>query len=414
LLNEKGAHRLDQSLCRKAASVRNKGGEMLGLSDRQETVAVIFGGRSSEHEVSLRSAAFVLKSIPSSMRVIPVGITYDGRWLSLEGSFTARDFKGVVAEDLAVMLEGGAPLSMGGSRPVETLFVPAPFAVANALPESTVRLINLEAGVFFPALHGPNGEDGRLQGLFDLAEVAYVGPDHTASANGMDKSVAKRLAERAGLPLLKWQEVSQAQFNDAPQEVLNRLIAAIPLPVFVKPNALGSAVGVSRAKTREELEQAIADALRFDERVLVEEEAHGTEVECAFLGTPLHPRISQPGEIAPEDFYSYEEKYSAESKASLFVPARLDSAAAQQVRALSIEVVRALQLEGMARIDFWWRASSRQFYFNEVNTLPGMTSISMFPKLWELEGLDGPTWIAEALVLAKERLRRRSARRIKF
>jgi D-alanine-D-alanine ligase len=383
---------------------------MLGAYKREETVAVLFGGRSSEHEISLRSAALVLRSIPEPFQVIPVGIDRSGRWLSLEGCAPSRHFASVDAEDLAVFLAGGKPLNMGGTRGVETVFLPQPFDSLSRLPESTVRLINLEAGLFFPVLHGTNGEDGRLQGLFDLAEVAYVGPDHTSSALGMDKSVAKRLAEHAGVPTIPWQEVNQAEFREQPDDVLARVIEKLKFPVFVKPNALGSAVGVSRATDRASLLTSLERALAFDERALVEESANGTEVECAFLGTPWRPRVSQPGEIAPKDFYSYEEKYGADSPAELYVPARLDSHQAQQLRGMALQVARALNIEGMSRIDFWWRAQSGELFFNEVNTLPGMTSISMFPKLWELEGVHPTRWIAEALAAGQARLKVRLAR----
>jgi D-alanine-D-alanine ligase len=385
---------------------------MLALTKRQETVAILFGGRSSEHEISLRSAAFVLRSVPKEWRIIPVGITHAGKWLSFEGSYTSEDFKDVEAEDLAVMLAEGAPLSMGGRRAVESLLVPAPFDVASSLPETSLRILNLEAGVYFPVLHGTNGEDGRLQAVCDLAEVAYVGPDQVTSAIGMDKSVTKRLAEHAGVPTLQWREVSMASFFERRDEVLDGLERDIGFPAFIKPNALGSAVGVSRARNREELIAALEKALSYDERALVEVEAHGTEVECAYLGTPEHSRISQPGEIAPEDFYSYDEKYSSNSPAALFVPARLDAAACQRVRTAALQVARALHIEGLCRIDFWWRSQSGEFFFNEVNTLPGMTSISMFPKLWDHEGLAAKTWIAQVLDLALVRLRRRLELRI--
>lgn len=385
---------------------------MLGIEKRHETVAVLFGGRSSEHEISLRSAAFVLRNIPLRWRIIPVGITLQGRWLSLEGTFTSAHFQNVEPEDLAVFLRGGGALALGGHKPVESLLVGAPYDVVTAMPETTLRLLNLEAGLFFPVLHGQNGEDGRLQGLFDLAEVAYAGPDLITSAMGMDKSVAKRLAEHAGIPTLKWREVSLVAFREQREDVLTRIEQDIGLPAFVKPNALGSAVGVGRAKNRAELADALELAFRFDERALVEVEARGTEVECAYLGSPEHPRISQPGEIAPKDFYSYEEKYSADSQAELFVPARLDAKVSQDIRQAAVQVARALHIEGLARIDFWWRAATREFFFNEVNTLPGMTSISMFPKLWDLDGVTGAAWLDKTLNLASERQRRRLELRI--
>ncbi len=386
---------------------------MLGVTKRQETVAVLFGGRSSEHDISLRSAAFVLRSIPPRWRIIPVGITQAGRWLSLEGSHTSEDFRAVEPEDLAVMLDGGAPLALGGLRAVESLLVPAPYDVVTSMPETTLRLLNLEAGLFFPVLHGQNGEDGRMQALFDLAEVAYAGPDQAASAMGMDKSVAKRLAEHAGVPTLPWREVSFETFHERRDEILESLQSAIPFPVFVKPNALGSAVGVQRATNRQELIAALENALSFDERALVEPEARGTEVECAYWGTPEHPHLSGLGEIAPKDFYSYDEKYAADSPAELFVPARVNDEATQKIRNAAEKVVKALNIEGLARIDFWWRAATSEFFFNEVNTLPGMTSISMYPKLWDAAGQPAAAWLEHCLALAAQRQARRQELRIR-
>ncbi len=381
---------------------------MLGAHSREETVAVVFGGRSSEHEISLRSAAFVLKNIPAPYRVIPVGIDRMGAWKSLEGSVLSSDLKNVEAEDLAVFLEGGKPLNMGGERAVDSIFLPAPIEALSRLPESAVRILNLESGLFFPVLHGPNGEDGRIQSLFDLAEVAYVGPDHTTSALGMDKSATRRLAEAAGLPTLRWKEVEQNAFIEQKKETLEELCGALTFPVFVKPNALGSAVGVSRAQTATELEAALENAFRYDERALVEEAANGTEVECAYMGALGAARVSQPGEIAPEDFYTYDEKYASDSPAKLFVPARLNTQQSQELRSQCLKVARALHIEGLCRIDFWWREKTGEAFFNEVNTLPGMTSISMFPKLWEHEGLTAERWIAESLQWGLTRKARRA------
>lgn len=380
---------------------------MLGASRREETVAVLFGGRSSEHEISLRSAATVLKNMPPQYHVIPVGIDRAGLWWSLEGSLTAEELRGVQAEDLKRFLEGGKPMIPGGGSGVETVFLPIPHPALLGMSESSQRVINLEAGNYLPVLHGPNGEDGRIQALCDLAEVAYIGPDHTTSAVGMDKSMTRRLVEHAGLPTLKWLEIAEEAWCEDPEGVLRRVEENIGFPAFVKPNALGSAVGVSRALDRESLQTAFATAFRFDERALVEEPAEATEVECAYLGNPHRPRVSIPGEIAPQDFYSYDEKYGDESGAQLFVPARLSEMQTQHVRALACRVAQALNIEGLSRIDFWWRATTEEFFFNEVNTLPGFTSISMFPKLWEQEGLSIERWLTEALETARRRQQRR-------
>jgi D-alanine-D-alanine ligase len=371
-------------------------------------VAVLFGGRSSEHEISLRSAVFILRQIPAPWRIIPVGITRLGQTLSLEGTFTSDAFSNTTPNDLEIFLKRGSAPGLPFASVVECLLMPYRREILETIPDSTLRILNLEAEVFFPVLHGPNGEDGRLQGVFEMAEAAYVGCDLRASAIGIDKHLQKRLAKEAGVAIAKYQAVSAEEWGERSQVVIRRVEERIGFPCFVKPNAMGSAVGCGRAKDAQELSRLIEDALRYDSMALVEEPMSGTEVECAFLGTPVHPRISVPGEIAPTDFYSYDAKYGSESDTALFVPARLTPERTQELKLASATVATALGLQGLCRIDFWNCAKTGRFVFNEVNTLPGLTSISMFPKLWEHEGLAAPSWIAEllerALLSRNERL----------
>lgn len=390
---------------------------MLLAHDREKTVAVLFGGRSSEHEISLRSAVYVLKNIPSPWRIIPVAIDREGAALSLEGTFSSEDFSTVTPDDLACLVRRETPRGLPASNVVECLILPCRSEVIENMPESPLRILNLEASVFFPVLHGPNGEDGRMQGLFELAEVAYVGCDLRASAVGIDKHLQKRLAKEAGVAVASYEAICLEEWREQKDSVVARVKRTLGFPCFVKPNSLGSAVGCGRAKSEEELSALLESALTFDDVALVEESMTGTEVECAFLGTAFHPRITVAGEIAPEDFYSYEAKYlkgeSESGGAAQFIPARLEDGPMQELRAQAAKVAKALGLNGLCRIDFWnCTAGARKgtFVFNEVNTLPGLTSISMFPKLWEHDGVQGPSWIAELLERAlsnrAERVRR--------
>lgn len=376
---------------------------MLGYGDIENTVAVLFGGRSSEHEISLRSAVYVLKNMPEQLRIIPVCITREGAFLSVEGTFQASDFKDFEPKDLAQLCAGQPTLKLQRRSIVPTLILPYRREVVAEMPETPMRILNLEAGVVFPVLHGPNGEDGRLQGVLEMAEMAYVGCDIRASVIGIDKNIQKILARDAGVPVAKYELVEAEEWHETPSRVSERVRTKIGFPCFVKPNALGSAVGVNRANDTSELTQFIGEAMRFDDKVLVEEPMVGTEVECAFLGTGVNPRITIAGEIAPKDFYSYEAKYLSEDGAAQFIPARLSAAQMQELRALAARLARVFSLSGLCRIDFWNNTEQGRFVFNEVNTLPGLTSISMFPKLWEHEGIKGTTWIDELIVRAKER-----------
>ncbi len=373
----------------------------------EKTVAILFGGRSSEHEISLRSALFILKNIPEKYGIIPVAINRNGMFFSLEGVFRSKDFSNVTVEDLALIVEGGSPSSLGERKNFKSLLLPyikdeiqkdSPhFSYSTSLQQDKYRILNLDASCFFPVLHGQNGEDGRLQGLFELAEIAYVGCDIRSSVIGIDKDIQKRLAHEAGIFIAKYEVVELEGFETDKEGSFARIEKSIGYPCFIKPNALGSAVGTGRAKSRPELEKLLKEAFAFDQKVLIEEPMAGTEVECAFLGTAFSPRVTLAGEIAPKDFYSYEEKYANTSEAELFIPARLSSEKMQELRDLSKKVAKVTGISGLCRIDFWNCKKTDRFIFNEINTLPGLTSISMFPKLWEYEGVMGKQWIEEII-----------------
>jgi D-alanine-D-alanine ligase len=376
---------------------------MLGHHDVENTVGVLFGGRSSEHEISLRSAVFVLKNMPAKYRMIPIGLRRDGSCVSLEGTYSSEDFKNLEPADLADFMAGRSVASLPKANRVESLLLPFRSEVIQKLPESQVRLLNLECGVFFPVLHGPNGEDGRLQGVFEMAEVAYVGCDIRASVIGIDKHLQKVIARQHGVAVAKYELVELEDWQANASKVIERVRNSIGFPCFVKPNSLGSAVGVNRAKDEGQLSRFIHEALAFDDKALVEEPMTGTEVECAFLGTGVHPRITVAGEIAPKDFYSYDAKYQSADGAEQFIPARLEAARMEELRGLAARLARAFSLTGLSRLDFWNCTKTGRFVFNEVNTLPGLTSISMFPKLWESEGVSGAQWMAELVEGAKIR-----------
>lgn len=345
---------------------------------RKIRVGVIFGGRSSEHEVSLLSARSVIDAIDrAKYDVALIGIGKDGRWLGADGErylLNASDPKRI-AIDVARTKELALKPGSGGVGPVD---------------------------VVFPVLHGPYGEDGSVQGLLRMLDVPFVGPDILGSAVGMDKDVAKRLLRDAGIPVADFLTYGR---GDAvrPSVVRKRL----GFPVFVKPANQGSSVGVAKAKDARALAKAVREAFRYDDKILVEEAVPGREIEVAVLGN-LKPEASVPGEVVPHhEFYSYEAKYLDENGAGLAIPARLTAAQAKRVRALAVRVFRVLGLEGMSRVDFFMRKDG-VFVVNEVNTIPGFTKISMYPKLWAATGVPYPKLLDRLIRLALERHARRS------
>ncbi|HEV2370434.1 MAG TPA: D-alanine--D-alanine ligase, partial [Acidimicrobiales bacterium] len=269
---------------------------------------------------------------------------------------------------------------------------------AVADPQGEVRT------VVFPLVHGPMGEDGTLQGLLELAGVAYVGAGVTSSALCMDKALSKRVLRTYGLPVVPWLDVRRHEVGEG---FAARVAEELGYPVFVKPANLGSSIGITKASGPEGLESAVAEALRYDEYVVVEQAIGAREIELAVIGDE-EPRVSVPGEIVPgHEFYDYEDKY-LEDGAELIVPAPLDTAQTDQVRDLAGRAYRALRVDGMARVDFFLEADGRGFLVNELNTLPGFTPISMFPRLWAASGLAYPDLVDELVRLALERQRRRS------
>jgi D-alanine-D-alanine ligase len=344
---------------------------------------VLFGGRSAEHEVSCVTAVSVLRALdPARYEVQPVGITPEGRW--------------VLAEEAQRLLEKGGPAALPPALEARGTEL-EPFETMAPVPGPVV---------VFPLLHGPFGEDGTVQGLCELAGVPYVGSGVLGSAVAMDKVTTKRLLVAAGLPVPRHVGLRENEIDD---QVAQRVGEELGWPVFVKPANLGSSVGVSKAGGPDELAASLADALRYDEWVVVEEAVSGREIECGVLGD-LEPEASVPGEVRPSrEFYDYEDKY-IEGKAELLVPAPLTEPVAMEVRRLAVAAFRAVRAEGMARVDFFYEEDGRGLLVNEVNTIPGFTPISMYPRMWEASGVPYPDLVDRLVQLALARHTRRQHR----
>lgn len=348
------------------------------------SVCILFGGISPEHDVSLRSAESVLNHInPQNYNIYPVGITREGQWLLFGG----QDYS---------QLPAGNWLNHPGNR---TAAISPVRGQGLLIFGETVQCLKLD--VVFPVLHGENGEDGAMQGLMQLAGIPCVGPDVAASAVSMDKTLTKLAAGQAGIPQADWELVRSDDLGDGLNTVLEKLEARFAYPMFVKPAGTGSSVGVSKAANREKLAKALHDAGRFDSKILVEETIVGREIEVAVLGNE-DPQASVCGEIdSGAEFYDYDAKYITTTSRA-YIPARIDEDVAQLVRKTAVEVYRALGCRGLSRVDFFVTHADNRVVFNEINTLPGFTSISMYPKLWEATGLGYSQLIDRLLALAME------------
>ena len=339
-------------------------------------IAVLFGGRSGEHEVSIRSAASVISALDrDKYDVVPIAITKQGRWLP-------------PAESVRL-------LPAGAREGLST-------HTAVALTQEPGMVSGVD--VVFPVLHGTFGEDGTVQGFLDLADVVYVGASVLGSAVGMDKDVMKRLFRERGLPTVDHIALPRRQRHERVSELESRF----GYPLFVKPANLGSSVGISKARNRQELEKALDLAAEYDRKIIVETAVDGREIECAVLGNDS-PEASVPGEIVPSrEFYDYESKYE-DDDSELLIPAPITSEQTKEVRRLAIAAFQAVECSGLARVDYFLDNSSGRILLNEVNTMPGFTSISMYPKLWEASGVPYPELIDRLIKLAQERHKDRQA-----
>jgi len=380
-------------------------------------VGILFGGRSGEHEVSLLSAASVLKAIDKEKyEVVPIGITKEGRWLTAEHAESLLNGKLVLEPR---NLRAGDPdttpsaavLAQGESvvvppEPVHRESGLVPFQTdAALLRRASDRAINVD--VIFPVLHGTFGEDGTIQGLLELADIAYVGAGVLGSAAGMDKDIMKSLFIAAGIPIVKHVTILRGGWETDPKKVQKVVEGKLTYPVFVKPANLGSSVGISKVHNRKELGPAIEDAAKFDRKIVIEQGVGGKkekarEIECSVLGND-DPEASVPGEIVPgKEFYDYTAKYLDEGS-QLIIPAKLTRTETKRVQELSVRAFKAVDCSGLARVDFLMDPKTRKIYLNEINTMPGFTSISMYPKLWAASSLAYEDLIDRLIQLGIER-----------
>jgi len=369
-------------------------------------VGVLYGGRSGEHEVSLASAAAVFAHLDKKQyEPVPIRIEKDGRWCLADRPPAAMSAADVIEQarlDAARPLRSGREVHMI-ARPGEETVLSIDLAQArhDDLGRATVTGLNLD--VIFPVLHGPYGEDGTIQGLLELANVPYVGAGVLASAVGMDKGMMKRVFSAHGLPVCGYRIVLRHEWHRAREETLRALEAGLGFPMFVKPANLGSSVGISKAKEAESLGRALDLAGSFDRRIIVEAAVpDAREIECAVLGND-NPEASIAGEVIPSrEFYDYEAKY-IDDRSLVVLPAELDETTLAQIRRLSVAAFRAIDCAGMARVDFLMARASGEIYVNEINTIPGFTTISMYAKLWAASGVAYPALLDRLIALAIER-----------
>jgi D-alanine-D-alanine ligase len=380
-------------------------------------VGILFGGRSGEHEVSLLSAASVLNAIDKEKyEVVPIGITKDGRWLTAEHAENLLSGKLVLEPR---NLRAGDPETTSSAAVLargESVVVPpepvhrhsglVPFQTdAAMMRRASDRAINVD--VIFPVLHGTFGEDGTIQGLLELADIPYVGAGVLGSAAGMDKDIMKSLFIAAGIPIVKHVTILRAAWEKDPKKVQKLMESKLTYPVFVKPANLGSSVGISKAHNRKELGPAIEEAAKFDRKIVIEQGVGGKkekarEIECSVLGND-EPEASVPGEIVPgTEFYDYTAKYVDEGS-QLIIPAKLTKAETKKVQELAVAAFQAVDCSGLARVDFLMDPKTRKIYLNEINTMPGFTAISMYPKLWGASGLAYADLIDRLIQLGIER-----------
>jgi D-alanine-D-alanine ligase len=368
--------------------------------NRRMRVGVIYGGRSGEHEVSLRSASSVIAALdPERYEVVPIAITKAGRWLSGPDS-------------LAQLEEAQRTMSAAPDRGREVTIAPDPTRRALLpLAGPAGREAPRPLDVVFPVLHGTYGEDGTIQGLLELADLPYVGAGVLASATGMDKAAMKSLFRDAGLPLCRWIVAQTAV--ETPEAIARRAAETLGFPCFVKPANLGSSVGISKVNDSAALTAAIGEAAAYDPKIVIEEGVDAREFECGVLGNE-RAEASVVGELVPSrEFYDYADKY-VEQGARIVIPAELPAETAAEMRALAIRAFQAIDCSGLARVDFFLDRRSGRVLLNEINTMPGFTSISMFPKLWAATGIEYPALVDRLIQLALERHAARTKRRLSF
>jgi len=362
--------------------------DMVEIYKKKMRVGILFGGRSGEHEVSLMSARSIIDALdPDKYVVFQIGITHEGSWL------VGKDVLGALTTGKMEHLSGACILADPTRKGIYSI---------SAAKNGELLDFLTDIDVVFPVLHGTFGEDGTMQGLFEIAEVAYVGAGVLGSSLGMDKAVFKDVMRTNGIPVVESAIFTRTQIAAGLNDVLERSEIVAPYPLFVKPVNLGSSVGISKCHNRDQLVQALELAVRFDRRVLVERGINAREIEVSVLGNDI-PEASLPGEIIPADeFYSYEAKYHND-KSQLLIPAPISPETTEQVRSLAVRSFCAIDCAGMARVDFLLDKETNELYLNELNTIPGFTRISMYPKLWNASGLAYPELVDRLIELALER-----------
>lgn len=354
-------------------------------------VAVVFGGKSGEHDVSLMSATNVIKAMDKTKyNIYTIGITRQGKWMLYQGPVEKL-------QDGSWELEA----SKQDSRELIKLML-SPILQGTA--EKCGKLDQKPLiDVIFPVLHGPNGEDGTIQGFFEMLDIPYVGCGVIGSALGMDKAISKQLFIDAGLDVADYVLAYKYEIDEALSAIVDKVESKFPYPVFVKPVNMGSSVGITKAHNRTELEAGLIEAAKYDRKILIEEFINGREIECAVLGNN-HPEAAGAGEIIPsKEFYDYEAKYFDDGKSTLIIPARLTEAEEKSIREAAVKAFKALDCCGMSRVDFFVEKTTGKVYINEINTIPGFTKISMYPKLWEAAGLSYGKLIDRLIEFALER-----------
>lgn len=365
----------------------------------KKNLAIIFGGKSAEHEVSILSARNIAAAIDRNLyRVFLVGISRRGDWYLLPNEDTLATLKKIETRD------------------GESNFIPVGLFCKDGKPtilsltSQNQAIQGIVLDVAFPVLHGTCGEDGAPQGLFKMSNLPFVGCGILSSAVGMDKEVMKRLLQVASVPVARYQVIKK----ESPSISFNDLVKDLGLPLFIKPANAGSSVGVHKVKNATEFDLALRDAFLYDTKVLVEEFCPGKEIECSVMGLSSHPKASLPGEVIPQhEFYSYQAKYLDENGALFKIPAELDPSTTEKIREAAIKTFKALECDGMTRVDFFLKQNG-ELIVNEVNTIPGFTKISMYPKMWEATGVSYKSLVAELLDLACKKHSQEQALKIDF
>ncbi len=362
---------------------------MESMSEKKLRVGILFGGRSGEHEISLLSARSILSALsPDEYEVIQIGITHDGLWLV--GEDTLDKFSS------GTQLNGLSPATIFADPSRQGLYI-----FQSSDREEIIELLT-QLDVVFPILHGTYGEDGTIQGLFELAEIAYVGAGVLGSSVGMDKGIFRDIMRANDIPQVDTIIVFRSDVENSLDEVIVHAEALAHYPLFTKPANLGSSVGITKCMNRSDLMEGLMDAARYDRRILVERGIHAREIEVSVLGND-DPIASVPGEVIPSaDFYSYEAKY-IDDRSELVIPAPIPFEISQQVRNFAVRAYRVVDCAGMARVDFLLDKDTGELFLNELNTIPGFTKISMYPKLWEASGLPFKDLVKRLIELAMER-----------